>query len=1801
MGFLNSFLACSKKDDAKTPDSGQVTEEAISSIESVDTSGGGAIDVGGIGSSTPTPPLPFSAQIGSNLGSVKVSSELTCDGSTSSSSGGPLSYERVWLQSTSIDGPWASFSGIVDQVGKIALTSDHAHLFLKCRIRAIDQAGLATLASSNPSEIVDSLPTAVSVSFSTAEEVSVPVSLSLGTGYADLDLDSLVSVTSGTVFGGTLASWVCSGGVCNNTFTPNLNFSGMATFEYTVATAYSSSPTPAVGSVSVSEINDAPVISQVSDQITQEDTDLIGVPFTIADVEETLNCQTSVSVSTSNASLIPLSGIILSGTSPNCLLRLNPNSNQSGTAQITLSVTDSALEMDSNSFQVSVSSVNDAPTLALIADQLVNEDQFLDLSFSTADVDSTLNCTTAMSYVSGNTSILSNSSGVSFSGVWPNCSVRITPRSNAFGTVSVVLTVSDGSGTASRTFDLVVAPVNDAPVISQIVDQSTNEDSPINGLTFSIADIDSTLTCSGSVSGSSSNTLLMPDSSIVVTGAAPNCILSLTPDLNQFGSSTVSLTVTDDSSATNLDSFVFTVSPVNDSPSPVLGVALNALEGLYVGKSVSCLGTSTDVDGDALTYTNSFEVSSSDLGPWNNALGTVNGSGQLTIAKGDAHKYIRCKRAASDGQGGFAEAISDPVEILDSNVVAQNMTVAGTEDEVLELTINAGVGLGYLDADGDKATAITVDSLSSGSLDGDFVCETTGVCTVSYTPDLNFNGAVTFAFTVYNDFGSSEERLFTINLASVNDTPYLSGTSNLPIEKSQLYSLSMAASDPDGDVLTATCQAQCPTGLSFSGTTLNWTPAEDELGSRTILIRVTDSGGLYNEDTFMFTVVDTVPPETPSLTSMTVIPPSNNLIFNLLGTAESSTNIHIYKSEDCSGSVLANLPADTFNTSGAEISLSLHEIYTRYSAVSVDGSSNSSACSAPFAFTRAATSIAQFPGAEGSSAPERAIEHQGKFYFAADNFINGRELWVYDPALGTSTLLVDLELSGSSSPTNLASIGDYVYFSAYTTASGREPYRTDGTSGGTIRLADFCTGTCSSNPGLSVALNGQAYFAATRTGSGTELMVSDGSVSGTALFKDIRAGSSSSSPLSLTVISNKIWMQATGASGGIELYVSDGTSAGTNMVLDIHTSGNSSPSNFAPVAGGVIFQATTAASGAELWFSDGTAGGTSLVLDIAAGSTSSTPSNMVVHNGKVYFAATTSASGRELWMTDGTASGTSMVVDINAGSASSNPTTIIPALGKLLFQATTAAAGQEPWLSDGTAAGTAILRDIRSGTSGSVPNSFAATSTRIYMSADTNANRELWVSDGTTVGTVQYDIYSGSSGFTGSTYWITSTSFGALFQGTNATVGSELFRFNESGSTVALASNIAQPGVIVPRNLVMMNGVAYFVADDGVNGSELWSYNGSAASLVLDICPGSCSSSIGSLMAWGTKLYFSATTTAAGSEPWVSDGTGAGTFMLSNLSTTTGSSAPSGFVGMGSTVYFVAQSSAAGRELYKTDGTGAGTVIVRDIRSGTSSSSPSNPVVAGSLLFFQANNSTNGAELWKSDGTSGGTVMVSDLVTGSGSSSPANITALGSQVVFSATTSATGVELYGSDGSSVTLISDIQAGTGASSPANFAIFAGKAYFTATRSTTGVELFVTDGTSVGTSLVRDIYAGTTSSSPANLVATSSALYFRATTATQGVEIWKSDGTSAGTVLVKDMALGTLNSTPSSLVALGDSVYFTANDGVTGFDLYQIRGAGEPVRVFDNISQTVSIPSFVEGAGRIYFFGTVGAGVPALLSW
>lgn len=94
-------------------------------------------------------------------------------------------------------------------------------------------------------------------------------------------------------------------------------------------------------------------------------------------------------------------------------------------------------------------------------------------------------------------------------------------------------------------FVFTVTPDNDSPTISAIVDQTTAEDTAKNNVAFTINDIDTSLNCATSVTAASSNTTLLPLSAITLTGTAPNCTVNMDPALNENGTSTVTLTVTD--------------------------------------------------------------------------------------------------------------------------------------------------------------------------------------------------------------------------------------------------------------------------------------------------------------------------------------------------------------------------------------------------------------------------------------------------------------------------------------------------------------------------------------------------------------------------------------------------------------------------------------------------------------------------------------------------------------------------------------------------------------------------------------------------------------------------------------------------------------------------------------------------------------------------------------------------------------------------------------------------------------------------------------------------------------------------------------------------------------------------------------------------------------------------------------------------------------------------------------------------------------------------------------------------------
>src|SRR5207253_2958157 len=124
--------------------------------------------------------------------------------------------------------------------------------------------------------------------------------------------------------------------------------------------------------------------------------------------------------------------------------------------------------------------------------------------------------------------------------------------------------VSDGALTASDTLLLTVNAVNTAPTISDILDQTINEDSATTALGFTVGD-GQTAAGSLTVSGSSSNPTLVPNSNIVFGGSGSNRTVTVTPAANQSGTATITVTVSDGSFTAN-DTFVLTVNSAANSP-----------------------------------------------------------------------------------------------------------------------------------------------------------------------------------------------------------------------------------------------------------------------------------------------------------------------------------------------------------------------------------------------------------------------------------------------------------------------------------------------------------------------------------------------------------------------------------------------------------------------------------------------------------------------------------------------------------------------------------------------------------------------------------------------------------------------------------------------------------------------------------------------------------------------------------------------------------------------------------------------------------------------------------------------------------------------------------------------------------------------------------------------------------------------------------------------------------------------------------------------------------------------------------
>jgi hypothetical protein len=125
-----------------------------------------------------------------------------------------------------------------------------------------------------------------------------------------------------------------------------------------------------------------------------------------------------------------------------------------------------------------------------------------------------------------------------------------------------------GAGFVRRSFgtvDMGAYEYNDTPIVSDLPNASINEDTPTGDIGFTVSD-EITPAANLIVTASSSNQTLVPNGNITLGGSGANHTLNISPVLNQFGTTLITVFATDSDGISGYDTFTLTVNSVNDAP-----------------------------------------------------------------------------------------------------------------------------------------------------------------------------------------------------------------------------------------------------------------------------------------------------------------------------------------------------------------------------------------------------------------------------------------------------------------------------------------------------------------------------------------------------------------------------------------------------------------------------------------------------------------------------------------------------------------------------------------------------------------------------------------------------------------------------------------------------------------------------------------------------------------------------------------------------------------------------------------------------------------------------------------------------------------------------------------------------------------------------------------------------------------------------------------------------------------------------------------------------------------------------------
>jgi hypothetical protein len=592
----------------------------------------------------------------------------------------------------------------------------------------------------------------------------------------DPESDPLTFSLTGTVPTGAS---ITSGGIF--TWTPT-EAQGPGVYSFTVRVSDNhGNNTDAAISITVDEVNIAPTADSKS-VTTQEDT--------ARDITLTGSDSDGPTAQTLSFSVVsgPSNGV-LSGTAPN--LTYTPNPNYNGSDSFTYTAYDGVVLSAPALVSITVSPVNDAPTLASLTDQTVDELSPVTFTAVGSDVDTGTTLTYSLSGNPSGSSI-DSSTGVF---TWTPSEAQ-GPNDYTFN-----VTVSDGTLSDTRSVTIHVTEVNVAPVASDAT-VSTHLDTSVN------------ITLSGNDSDLPSNPLTYTIVSDPTNGTlvlSSGHTYTYTPNSGYTGPDSFTFKVKDGA----LDSNTATVSISVNNDAPVINQEGD--KSVDEGTNLSFTATATDPNEDTLTYSLTGVVADG---------ASISSGGVFTWTPTEAQGPGVYSFTISVTDGGATDSTTFEVTVNEVNATpkSDNKTLTLDEDTSADVTLSG--------SDSDIPAQTLTFSKITEPLHG---TATLVGNVVTYTPNPNYNGSDSFTYSAHDGVAYSipaDVATVSITVTPVNDAPtiVLTGSDNVAVVFEGTYTeLGAVCSDVDEEGLIT----------SITGT-VNTSVA----GSYTITYTCTDAGKL---------------------------------------------------------------------------------------------------------------------------------------------------------------------------------------------------------------------------------------------------------------------------------------------------------------------------------------------------------------------------------------------------------------------------------------------------------------------------------------------------------------------------------------------------------------------------------------------------------------------------------------------------------------------------------------------------------------------------------------------------------------------------------------------------------------------------------------------------------------------------------------------------------------------------------------------------------------------------------------------